>query len=293
MYPTLLCHVWGVVKGACSTFENSNQNLTSSIRNEGRELRDVLILVGVAICCNALKMWCSVRVDVCCEGGGFSNVKCFRCLSFFCCVADINVHICSNLGSERTCPSFANLSPFFASLQWLFVCESCTGAYASANALHNHTRRFTVGSRCPPMTNDKNSMLSPLTWMPGRCVAIRVRRTFANEPLRTTCVINTRHPRSWCVGGTSAKMQLPQSADTTSLTGVVSSWRGRESATRCRHWLSQMVPLLLLLHWARPLPPGGGEDSGDAASLLFSFLSLLFSLSSFLFLLNNGPNTMF
>ena len=100
-----------------------------------------------------------------------------------------------------------------------------------------------VGSCCPPMTNDECSMLSPLTWMPGRCVAIRVRRTFANEPLPTTCVINARHPRSRCVGGTPAKMRLPQSAGTTSLTGVVSSWRGRASATRCRHGLLQMVPL--------------------------------------------------
>ena len=109
-------------------------------------------------------------------------------------------------------------------------------------------------------------MFSPLTWMPGRCVATRVRRIFANEPLRTTCVSNTRHPRSRCVGGTSAKMRLPQSADTTSLNGDVSSWRGRESATRCRHWLLQMVPLHLLLRWVRPLPPGDGEDSGDAAN---------------------------
>ena len=108
-------------------------------------------------------------------------------------------------------------------------------------------------------------MLSPLTWMPGRCVAIRVRRT--------TCVINTRHPRSWCVGGTSAKMRLPQSADTTSLTGVVSSWRGRESTTRCRHWLLQMAPLLLLLRWVRPLPPGDGEDSGNAANDAARFYS--------------------
>ena len=59
----------------------------------------------------------------------------------------------------------------------------------------------------------------------------------------------------------------------TSLTGIVSSWRGRESTTRCRHWLLQMVPLLLLLRWARPLPPGGGEDSGDAASDAARFYS--------------------
>ena len=36
-------------------FENSIQNLTSSIRNEGRELRDELILVGVVFCSDALK----------------------------------------------------------------------------------------------------------------------------------------------------------------------------------------------------------------------------------------------
>ena len=94
----------------------------------------------------------------------------------------------------------------------------------------------------------------------GRSVATRVRRTFANEPLRTTCAINTRHPRSWCERGTSAKMRLPQSADTTSLTGVVSSWRGRALAD------GPALSLSLFLRWAWPLPPGDGEDSGDAAS---------------------------
>ena len=34
-----------------------------------------------------------------------------------------------------------------------------------------------------------------------------------------------------------------------------------------------MVPLLLLLRWARPLPLGGGEDSGDAAGDAARFYS--------------------
>ena len=48
-------------------FENSIWNLTSSIRKEGRELRDVLMLVS-GICCTALEMWCNMRADVRSEG---------------------------------------------------------------------------------------------------------------------------------------------------------------------------------------------------------------------------------
>ena len=91
-------------------------------------------------------------------------VKCFHCLCFFYCVIDINVHICSNFGSEKTYPGLSQISPrslprcsgFCVRVVHWCVC-------ISANALRNHTRRFPVGSPCPPMTNDEYSMLSPLT----------------------------------------------------------------------------------------------------------------------------------
>ena len=102
--------------------------------------------------------------------------------------------------------------------------------------------------------------------MPGRCVALRARWIFPNEPPRTTCVINMRHPRSWCAGGASTKMRLPQSTDTTSPTGVVSSQRGRESATRCSLWLLLMVPLTPPPVLGANVPPSDGEDSDDADS---------------------------
>ena len=132
-----------------------------------------------------------------------------------------------------------------------FVCKSCTGAYASANALHNHTRRFPVGSRCPPTTNDENSMSSPLTWMPGRCVAFRVQRTLANEPQRTTSVINTRRPHAWPVGGTSAKMRLRQSADSDGPASPPPALAA--TARRRRQWRRRQRRRSILLDSTEPL----------------------------------------
>ena len=60
--------------------------------------------------------------------GFFSNVKCFRCLCFSGCVADINVHICSNFGSEKDLPFFRKSLPVLCLVAMAFVCKSCTGA---------------------------------------------------------------------------------------------------------------------------------------------------------------------
>ena len=94
-------------------------------------------------------------------------------------------------------------------------------------------------------------MSSPLTWMPGRCVAFRVQRTLANEPQRTTSVINTRRPHAWSVGGTSAKMRLPQIADSdgpASPPPVLAA-----AARRRRQWRRRQRRRSILLDSTEPL----------------------------------------